>query len=146
MSKHPFELLTRGFTPTQPNARHHSCLTSPTDIRHTTFGGAQGENALRTGEWVLSEDSKYEGQDTRVGVEPCNLEGGVFAGDYGLLLDESHKHYAVGASFPKPINNAGKVSLSARLFFFLVFLQRPTGVRFVLTLKCVLAAHACMHA
>lgn len=42
-------------------------------------------------------------------VEPCSLEGGRFAGDYGLLLSESHKHYAVGASLAKPVDNAGKV-------------------------------------
>eukprot|EP00904_Undaria_pinnatifida_P004761 jgi/Undpi1/14286/HiC_scaffold_9.g03935.m1 len=68
----------------------------------------QGENALRTGEWVLSEDEKYDGQASRVRVEPCNLEGGRFATDYGLLLDESHKHYAVGATLAKPYDNAGK--------------------------------------
>ncbi len=64
-------------------------------------------------------------------MAPCDLEGGVFAGDYGLLLDESHKHYAVGASFPKPINNAGKVSLSARLVFWVVL----EGDCFVCTLE-----------
>ena len=69
----------------------------------------QGEDALRTGEWVLSEDPKYQGQDSRVRVERCNLEGGIFQDDYGLLLDESHKHYAVGATLPKPFDNTGKV-------------------------------------
>lgn len=42
-------------------------------------------------------------------VERCNLEGGRFAGDYGLFLSGAHKHYGVGASLPKPIDNAGKV-------------------------------------
>lgn len=71
----------------------------------------QGEDALRTGEWVLSKDDhpKYAGQESRVRVEPCSLEGGRYAGDYGLLLSESHKHYAVGARLPKPVDNAGKV-------------------------------------
>ncbi|CAM9582776.1 unnamed protein product [Ectocarpus sp. 4 AP-2014] len=68
----------------------------------------QGEDALRTGEWVLSQDPKYEGQEARVRVERCDLEGGVFHGDYGLLLDESHKHYGVGATLPKPVDNTGK--------------------------------------
>lgn len=68
----------------------------------------QGEDALRTGEWVLSNDEKYEGQASRVRVEPCNLKGGRFATDYGLLLDESHKHYAVGATLAKPFDNTGK--------------------------------------
>ncbi|CAM9891253.1 unnamed protein product, partial [Ectocarpus sp. 13 AM-2016] len=63
---------------------------------------------LRTGEWVLSQDPKYEGQEARVRVERCDLEGGVFHGDYGLLLDESHKHYGVGATLPKPVDNADK--------------------------------------
>lgn len=43
-------------------------------------------------------------------MERCDLEGGVFHGDYGLLLDESHKHYGVGATLPKPVDNAGKVT------------------------------------
>lgn len=47
-------------------------------------------------------------------MEPCSLEGGRFAGDYGLLLSQPHKHYAVGASLPKPVDNAGKVGS----FFF----------------------------
>eukprot|EP00752_Nemacystus_decipiens_P005999 g5417.t1 len=70
----------------------------------------QGEDALRTGEWVLSQDQdpKYDRQESRVRVEPCSLEGGRFAGDYGLLLSQSHQHYAVGAPLPKPLDNAGK--------------------------------------
>lgn len=48
-------------------------------------------------------------------VERCNLEGGVFHGDYGLLLSESHKHYGVGASLPRPVDNAGKVCVSGCL-------------------------------
>ena len=64
----------------------------------------QGEDALRTGEWVLSKDDKYDGQASRVRVEPCNLKGGRFATDYGLLLGESHKHYAVGATLEKPFD------------------------------------------
>lgn len=96
---HPAILL---FSQHVPLSLHYHTLI---DSRH-----AQGEDALRAGEWVLSDDPKYEGQESRVRVEPCSLEGGRFAGDYGLLLSESHKHYAVGASLPKPVDNAGKVS------------------------------------
>lgn len=69
----------------------------------------QGEDALRTGEWVLSDDVKYAGQESRVRVVPCDLEGGIFPADRGILLDEPHKHYGLGASFDKPISNEGKV-------------------------------------
>lgn len=69
----------------------------------------QGEDALRTGEWVLSEDKKYAEQESRVRIEPCDLEGRVFAADKGILLAESHKHYGLGSTFDKPVDNQGKV-------------------------------------
>lgn len=69
----------------------------------------QGGDALQTGEWVLSDDSKYKGQESRVRMEQCTLEGGVCHGDYGLLLDEAHKHYGLGVTLPKPFDNTGKV-------------------------------------
>lgn len=68
---------------------------------------------------MLSEDGDCKDQASRVRVEPCNLKGGRFATDYGLLLDESHKHYAVGATLPKAYDNSGKVCSpeSGALFF-----------------------------
>lgn len=63
----------------------------------------------------MSQDEKYADQASRVRVEPCDLEGVVFAADKGLLLDESHKHYAVGASLPKPFDNKGKVKMIGKV-------------------------------
>lgn len=58
----------------------------------------------------MSKDERYDGQESRVRIEPCDLEGGPFYGaDRGILLEKSHKHYGLGASFDKPIDNHGKV-------------------------------------
>lgn len=69
----------------------------------------QGEDALKSGQWVLSEEDKYKNQGEHVSVEGCDLEGDAFAADKGLLLEKSHEHYAIGAALAKPFDNRGKV-------------------------------------